>query len=446
MKQRLFTKLVTLMLVCFMLFTLIGCVQQSKKVDTDDSAATGRTDNAAATTSQPAEKITVKVLSWWDATKSTALQNLKAKFEELNPNMKIEFTQIGSGYADKVITLIAGGGDMPDVMMLAMDQVPRYANAGAIQDLTPYVSDEYKASLYPLVLNALTIEGKLYAVARDVTTMVMFCNKKMFDDAGIPLPQPGWTVNDFLDICKKMTKVENGKPVQWGYYNKLYPDPFYDWFLLFGGDYVSADGKKVMMNTPESKAAMQFLHDLIFKYKVMPTAAEAEQFGTSGTAPVVAGKVAMTIGGLSASFDFDTATPPVEYAIVPLPVSNDGKKVSHAFVNTWCMPKGVKDPKTSWKLLEFLSGKEGQQIVLNEKMGLPASKQVDTSGFLAARPDNKHLIDSLEYAVPFRTLLYGSAFYKMWREEMEFLFAGQKSVDEVAAAIETQGNKILAGE
>jgi len=200
------------------------------------------------------------------------------------------------------------------------------------------------------------------------------------------------------------------------------------------------------MNTPESKAAMQFLHDLIFKYKVMPTAAEAEQFGTSGTAPVVAGKVAMTIGGLSASFDFDTATPPVEYAIVPLPVSNDGKKVSHAFVNTWCMPKGAKDPKTSWKILEFLSGKEGQQIVLNEKMGLPASKQVDTSGFLAARPDNKHLIDSLEYAVPFRTLLYGSAFYKMWREEMEFLFAGQKSVDEVAAAIETQGNKILAGE
>lgn len=448
MKQGMFVKLVSLLLVCFILFTFAGCKQKDQGAAGESTTEATETKKAetSATTAAPAEKTKVTILSWWDHTKSTALQSLKKGFEELNPDMTIEFTQIASKYADKVITMVAGGGDMPDVMMLAMDQVPRYANAKAIQDLTPYASAEYKASLYPLALNALTVDGKLYAVARDVTSMVMFCNKKMFSDTGIPIPQQGWTVDDFLDICKKMTKVDkDNKPIQWGYYNKRYPDTVFSWFLMFGGDYISADGKKSMINTAESKEAMQFLYDLVFKYKVMPTAAEAQQFGDSGTAPVVAGKVAMTIGGLSTSFDFDNATPPVEYAIAPLPVSKSGKAVTHAFVNTWCVPKGAKDIKTSWKVLEFLSGKEGQQIVLNEKMGLPASKQVDTAQFLAARPDNKHLIESIEYAEPFRTALYGANYYKIWSEEMEFLFAQQKSVADVAAAIEKKGNDALAG-
>lgn len=446
MPKELLTKLIALMLACFMLVTIAGCVQSSK-VSTDAKATTEeKKDNAAEATkaAKPAEKTKLKVISWWDITKATSLQKLKAKFEELNPDMELEFTQIGSGYADKVLTIIAGGGDVPDVMMLAMDQVPRFANAGAIMDLSKYASDKYKANLYPLVLNALTFDGKLYAVARDVTTMVMFINKKMFDDAKEPLPKEGWTVNDFLETAKRLTKFDkDGKPVQWGYYNKKYADTIYDWFLLHGGDYASPDGKKSMMGTPESKEAMQFIHDLIYKYKVMPTDAEAAQFGKSGTAPVVAGKVAMTIGGLATSFDFDTATPPVEYAIAPLPVGK--KKITHAFVNTWCIPKGAKNPELSWRVLEFFSGKEGQQIVLDEKMGLPGSKEVGTEKFVAEHPGNKYLVESLEYAVPFRTLVYGADFYNMWKQELEFLWLNQKSVDEVAAAIEAKAPDILAG-
>lgn len=458
MKKRLFMRLAALTLVCIVMFTFIGCGQtdttEAEKTPTAANETTNEgSTNAAATTAASTaapdifeKPTTVTILSWWDPTSSTALKLLKAKFEGLHPNVKIEFTRVPSKYADKVITMIAGGGEMPDVMMLAMDQVPRYADAGAIQDLTPYITDEYKAKTYPIAMDALTVNGKVYAVARDVTSMVMYCNKKMFADAGIAIPKEGWTVDDFLEICKQMTKFDkSGKPTQWGYAFEFYPDCVYDWFRIFGADYVSADGKTSTMNTPESKVAMQFINDLMYKYKVTPTRTEVEQFGGNATAAVVAGKAAMIIGGLSMSNSFDTANPPVEYELAPLPIAKDGKPVTHAFVNTWCMPKGAKDAKVSWAVLEYLSSKNGQQIALDEKMGLPASKEVDTSAFLAARPDNKYLMDSISYAVPFKTMLNANAYYNVWKEEMENLWSNAKSVDEIAAAIDTRGNAALAG-
>ena len=451
MEKRLFTKRVAFMLVCFVLFTFIGC-GQTETTDTSTTAVTNDTTEAAKTDAADntsdvfAEPTKVTILSWWDATNSTALKLLKAKFEGLHPNAKVEFTQIPSKYADKVITMIAGGGEMPDVMMLAMDQVPRYADAGAIQELTPYASEEYKANTYPLVMNSLTVNGKLYAVARDVSSNVLFCNKKMFADAGIAIPKEGWTVDNFLDVCKQLTKFDSsGKATQWGYTFEFWPDCVYSWFRIFGADYVTADNKTSTMSTPESKAAMQFLSDLMYKHKVTPTRTEVEQFGDNATAAVVAGKVAMVIGALATAFDFDTANPPVEYEMAPLPLAKDGKPVTHAFVNTWCMPKGAKDTKVSWAVLEYLSSKEGQQIVLDEKMGLPASKEVDTANFLAARPDNKYLIDSIAYAVPFKTMLTANEYYNVWDEEMENLWSNAKSIDEIAAAIDTRGNEVLAG-
>ena len=455
MKQKSFIQLATFILLCFMMLNLVGCVQAKpdepeKTTETaNGSTNAGSTASGTAAQSEPdifAEPTTVSVLSWWDYTTNTSLKLFKAKFEGLHPNAKLEYSRIpGKMYADKVITMVASGEKMPDVMMLAMDQVPRYAMAGAIQDLTPYITDDYKANTYPIALDALTVNDKIYAVTRDITTMVMFCNKKAFADAGAAIPKEGWTVDDFLETSKQLTKFDSkGKPTQWGYAYALYPDTVYDWFLIFGGDYASADGKTSTMSSSGSKEAMQFLNDLMYKYKVSPTRTEMEQFGGNATAAVVSGKVAMSIGGLSSSFDFDTANPPVEYEMAPLPLAKNGQKVTHAFVNTWCMPKGARDPKLSWAVLDYFSSKQGQQLVMDEKMGLPASKEVDTSSFRDARPDNKYLLDSLTYAVPFKTMLNADDYYTVWEEEMENLWSNAKSVEEIAAAIDKRGNEALA--
>lgn len=391
-------------------------------------------------TNAPKQKTVVRVMSWWNFQDSKPLKELKSKFESANPDYELQFDQIATKYADKVLTVVAGGGDqVPDVMMLAMDVVPRFAKAGAIQPLDKYITDSYKKDLYPVVLDALQFDGKIYAAPRDITSFVMYCNKKMFEDAKVPIPKAGWTWNDFLETAKKLTKLENGKPVQWGYHFSKTNDSIFTWLIQNGAGYTTSNKKQSILSSQESQEAIQFLYDLTYKHKVSPTITEAKQFGTDDSAAFLAGKVAMQIGGLSTSVAFDKAG--INYVKVPLPIGK--KQATTAFVNSWTIPKGAKNPDASWKVIEFLSSKEGQQIALSTKMGLPASKSVDISEFIKEREDNKYLIDALEYSIPFTTLSNGAEYYDLVNKSLEKIWFNQAKIDEVTKSIDSQGNTML---
>ena len=200
-----------------------------------------------------------------------------------------------------------------------------------------------------------------------------------------------------------------------------------------------------MLSSEGSKKGLQFMYDLIYTHKVCPTEAQHSQFGTGNFAAFLANKVGMQIAALSLSSSLNGATPPIEYAILPLPTV-DGKQFTHAFVNTWAIPRGAKNPELSWRVIEFLSGTGGQQIALDWGMGLPASKDVDTSAFVAKRADNQVFVDTLTYAVPFETNLYGAEFNNEVKTQLEALWLDQTTVDEVAASIDTAAEFILMGD
>lgn len=396
---------------------------------------------------QTTDRTKVQVMSWWDITKSAPLQELEQEFEAANPDIDLEFPMIGSKYADKISTVIAGGGDsVPDVIMLAMDLVPKFAKAGAVQALDSYMSEAYKNSLYPIVLDALTVEGSVYAAARDVSPMAMYLNKQLFAEAGLEIPSADWTVDEFLEIAKKLTKMDDkGVAAQWGYYFPKYIDTIYDWIIAFDGRLISEDGTKGMISSEGTKKGLQFMYDLIYTYNVCPTEAQHSQFGTGNFAAFLANKIGMQIAALSLSSSLNSATPPIEYVVLPLPTVN-GKQFTHAFVNTWAIPRGAKNPELSWRVIEFLSGTAGQQIALDWGMGLPASKDVDTSAFVAKRPDNQVFVDTLTYAVPFETNPFGAEFNSELKTQLEALWLNQTTVDEVAVSVDAAAESILMGD
>lgn len=385
------------------------------------------------------DPVTLKVYTWWDITKFAHLQKMKEDFEKANPDIKLEFVTIPSQYADTMVTKLAGG-EIPDVMMLAMDQVPRYALNGMLMPLDDLASKDYKDSLYPVVSNALSVNGVMYAAARDITPKVMYLNTKMFADAGIAIPSDNWTMDDFLDIAQKLTKGA-GADAQWGYYWKNFTDQTFAMIAAFGGKLYSDDGKtSVLSSDPNTQKAVQFMYDLCNTYKVCPTAAQAGQFGDNEFSAFMANKVAMQVGALSTASNFDANK--TEYTALPMPSVN-GISQTSSFVNTWVIPKMAKNPELSWRVVEFLSGKEGQQIALDSNFGLPASKLVDTKAFEAQTPFNKYFVKALDTAVPYPTNLNGSAFQTMFVKECERLWAGQVTPEQFAKTVDEQGAKIL---
>lgn len=427
------------MAVCMaavMALGMAGC--GAEKAPAEDSS-----QKAQPEVSQPAaasEPETLKVYTWWDITKFEHLQKMKEEFEAQNSDIKLEFVTVPSKYADTMVTKLAGG-EIPDVMMLAMDQVPRYALNDILMPLDDLASQEYKDALYPVVKNALTVNGKLYAAGRDVTPKVMFLNTKMFKEAGIEIPSADWTMEEFCELAKQLTKG-SGADAQWGYYWKNFPDQTYAMIAAFGGQMYAPDGKSSVFTTDENtQKAIQFMYDLTNTWKVCPTAQQAAQFGDNEFAPFMANKVAMQVGALSTEANFDTSG--TEYTVLPMPTVN-GKSQTSSFVNTWVIPKQAKNPELSWRVVEFLSGKEGQQIALDMKFGLPASNLVDTTEFEAEKPTNKYYVQALENAVPYPVNLNGAPFQTMFQKECESLWAGAVSPEEFAQRVDEQGAAILS--
>lgn len=386
----------------------------------------------------------VQVISWWDFTNSRPLIDLKAKFDELNPDLELEYIRIGTKYADKMLVMIAGGADLPDVMMIAMDKVPIFAEKGAIMKLDRYIESDYKAEmakLYPVVVDALTVKGSYYAMPRDITSKVMFFNKHLFAEAGVAIPGPDWTWADFGALAKKMTRDadKDGVIDQWGFYFPKYNDGWTDWLMQNEGGLVTKEGQS-LLGKAESIEALKFLQSLC-NDKVVPTETQAQQYGKAHIAPFMAGKVAMTAGGLSASVDLINNG--VEYEVRPLPKGKN--RINTAFVNAWAIPAGAKRPDLSWRVLKFFSSKEAQEIALNTNMGLPARKDVDVSAFVKARADNKHFIDSLAESKPFPTPLRGVDFFKLVEKEFDMMWLGERSVDDAVRAVEKKAADVLAG-
>lgn len=430
-------KLLSMLLVFVFAFSLAACKSETKK-DTQENTQDPKVTEAPKE-NEAVEPVTLKVYSWFDITKFAHLQAMQTEFEAANPDIKLEFITIPSGYADAMVTKLAAG-EIPDVMMLAMNQIPRYALQGMLLPLDDLASQDYKDSLYDVVKNALTVDGTMYAAARDVTPKVMYLNTKMFADAGIAIPSDTWTLDEFTEVAKQLTKGSAGEQ-QWGYFWKNYPDQTYAMIAAFGGKLYAEDGKSSVLSTdPNTMEALQYMYDLYNKYKVCPSDAEAMQFGENEFSAFMANKVAMQVGALSTASNFDANA--TEYTVLPMP-SVKGISQTSSFVNTWVIPKTAENPDLSWRVVEFLSGKAGQQIALDMNFGLPASKQVDTTAFEAKNSFNKYFVKALETAVPYPTNMNGANFETIFKKESEYLWAGQVLPEEFAASMDEQSVDIL---
>ena len=147
----------------------------------------------------------ISFASWGSVSEVEILRKVISDFEYENPDIKVRFMHIPQNYFQKIHLLFASN-TAPDVIFMNNQYLPIYANAGVLEDLT---NDFDFSKFYPQTVKALSWEGKIYAVPRDVSNLVIFYNKDIFDKYNIPYPNPNWTIQDFLIIAEKLTHRPN---------------------------------------------------------------------------------------------------------------------------------------------------------------------------------------------------------------------------------------------
>ena len=120
-------------------------------------------------------------------------------------------------------------------------------------------------------------------------------NKSLFDKERLPYPNDGWTWDDFLKAAQELTKRKNGRTVQFG---ALIPS-YYDVMNVvrtFGGDIFNRELTSCILDSPETRSALQFLSDLQNRYKVVPTPGQlGKNRSRAGIQMFMTGRLAMFV-------------------------------------------------------------------------------------------------------------------------------------------------------
>jgi len=399
---------------------------------------------------QPPEKeaapVTIRLIAWGNPTEVKAREATLGMFEESHPNIKVKFLHTPQNYLDKVQTMLAGG-DYPDIIFLGNGDVPSFVDRGQLQELDPLIErDQLDLSdVFEMNLKLYNVDGKQYGFPVDAPSQQLFYNVTMFEEIGVEPPSsdwedPSWNWNRFLEAARQLTNEEENR---YGWQVKGGFRAWWIWVTANGGTFFNEDGTACLLNEPPAIEAFQFLADLIHVHKVAPPMDVAAEMGSAEL--FQSGITAMetwwpAIGRMRTNIkDF-------EWDVAPHPAGAAGKSCSGGGTgHTMC--KFTKYPDASWEFMKFVIS-EPCVKKWTEIMGIvPPLKSVAYSPvFMVPDQPPKHIevfLEGTAYLHPDPRHKKFPQARSIAESELEYLWTGERSAQEVADSMVKKINKLL---
>jgi multiple sugar transport system substrate-binding protein len=384
------------------------------------------------------EKVTL-TYAIWDSNQEKGLRTIADEFEAANSDIKINIEVTGWSEYWTMLEAGATGGSLPDVFWMHSNEIYRYASNGMLLDLNDKIaaSQTVKLDNFPEGLNQIyNFQGKQFAVPKDFDTIGLWYNKTMFDDAGLKYPDESWTWDDLHSAAKALTKDEVYGVLapmhnQEGYYNFVYQN----------GGTIITDDKRSGYDDPKTIEALEFYINLV-KEGLSPAV-----FDDAGRGELIKnGKVAMGFFGswnLSGFTENEYMAKNFDVAVLPKKEKQASiyNGLGHAIANN------TKYPEQSWKFVEYLSSKEGQERQAELGVAISAYKGAADLWLNSNKTFNiKAFVDMVDYGVirPYSntTATWEDKAY----EALAPAFTGKATVEEAAKNAAKVMNESLAQE
>jgi multiple sugar transport system substrate-binding protein len=227
---------------------------------------------------------------------------------------------------------------------------------GAITRLESYVSNKKNglskkdiADFPKGIWNDTKLSGHMYMVPFSKSDIVLYYNPAILKSAGINKPPTTW--NQFAADSKKVTKVENGHPTQWGSTFEISESTWYAWMKEWGAP-ILGKGRKPVFASKAGMAPVNFFVNLAKKGYVL----FSTQSGFPGEADFDAGKTAFYVG-TSAGYTFvkGGAKPGVQVLESEFPKGPKGRATELFGANMVIFSNNTIAQKTAaWNFLKWL--------------------------------------------------------------------------------------------
>ena len=338
-----------------------------------------------------AEELTIATVNNSDM---IIMQKLSPEWEKATGH-KLNWTVLEENVLrQKVTTDIATKGGQFDIITIGAYETPLWGKQGWLVSLDD-LGDAYDyGDIIPQVKDALSVDGKLFAVPFYAESSFTFYRKDLFEKAGITMPEKP-TFAQITEYAAKLTDKENGvygiclrgKP-GWGE-NMAF---FTTLVNGMGGQWFGMDWKP-MLESPEWKESLAWYLDVMTKYG--PPGASANGHNEN-RALFATGKCAMWIDATSAAgYIYNPKESQVadKTAFTASPVSDKNPNAS-GWSWAWALgiPSSSKKADAAKSFLAWATSKDYVKLVGS------------TEGWVAAPPGTrKSTYDNAEYtkAAPF---------------------------------------------
>ena len=148
---------------------------------------------------------TILRFATWDTGDTLKIQqDIAREFEKENKDVKVQVEAYGDGF-DQKIAASFGAKNPPDVMYM-WDFTTYHQSLEPLDSYVEKDPDIKMDDFYEGLFNYSKVDKKLYGMPAGFSTMVVYYNKKLFDQYNIPYPQEGWTWDEFLESAKKINR------------------------------------------------------------------------------------------------------------------------------------------------------------------------------------------------------------------------------------------------
>jgi multiple sugar transport system substrate-binding protein len=387
------------------------------------------------------ERGSITFMVFGDPAELAAYQRLVEAFEAQHPEIDVELGHV-PGQQDYRQRLAAdfSTGEPPDVMLLNYRRFAQFAASGGLAPLGPYLAQSdllHEPDFYAPTLESFTFDGQLWCIPQNISSLVVYYNRDLFDAAGLAYPTGDWTRDDFVALARALTRDLDGDGQIDQYGAGLSPNLFrlapFVW--QDGGELVDdpANPTRLTLDSPATLAAFQWFVDLQVKEGVVPDA--VAEVAESSESRFLNGRTAMYFNSRRGVPTYRTITT-FQWDVAPLPNGPRPSGILHS--DGYCLAAKTQDKAAAWTFIEFANSAEGQRLVAATGRTVPSLIEVaESPAFLDPDqpPANSRVfLDTIPQLGRVPLLSTWPAVEETASREIERAFYGQASVEEAAAA------------
>lgn len=345
--------------------------------------------------------VSISYFNWFSPAdpQNVVLPQARKRFVQTFPHVTIQ-NQFASGTTQlqaKLETMVAAGTP-PDTSALNPQIITPLYSKGLLMDLTTLIKQDAATwkpeDFFPATLTRVIKDGKQYAVPLQIGLYVMIVNLDLFKRAGVSLPTDRWTwETEFVAACQQLTRAPSRGSKQFG--TILPPIEIPIW--ANGGDLLSADGTRCLLDQPAAYEAIQWMSDLRFKDKVAPLQGDLE--GLNPLKMFMTGRLGINIDITGSVSQIERQKPPFNWDLFIVP---RGKVTRATIVQgpSLAVFNASRHHDLAWDWVELYTGPEIQMFAATQARVVSA-RQSAARAYVALPAPPEHrapLVDSVAFA------------------------------------------------